>query len=54
VKRTDFGLFDNWVLWATFGDKRREATEDWGKLHNEGRVFLKFKYVGIGPIGEHL
>lgn len=47
-------MFESRVLRATFGDKRKEGTEDWRKLRSEGLAFFKFKSGVVGPSGELL
>jgi hypothetical protein len=35
IKEHRLRVFENRVLWRTFGPKRDEVTGGWGKLHNE-------------------
>jgi hypothetical protein len=34
-RNIDWGMFENRVMWRTFGPKRDEVTLEWRKLHNE-------------------
>jgi hypothetical protein len=48
--RTDFGLFENWVLWATFGDKRREEQKIGENYVMKDLCFSNSNMSGWGPL----